>query len=284
MFVLDESVSKEDFDLSNKHKIIKMLDESKVHIFDECHICAASTARSIYNAINAESIYGMSGTPWRDSGDDILITGILGENIIDINASRLIDAGVLVPPIIKFVTVPSVYTTATTYQQMYKEYIVENPVRNALIVENTRKLVEKGYPTLALFKTIRHGEILLELMQEAGIKCALLSGKDNLKYRTEIKRQLEDKEIDVILASTIFDIGLDLTPLSGLVLCGSGKSSIRALQRIGRVIRSHPGKKRAIVIDFYDQARWLKNHSKARYQIYKSEKGFEVLPLKVTNS
>ena len=280
MFALDESINKEDFDLSNKQKIIKMLDDTKIHFFDEAHLASCRSFQELYKNINPEVMIGASATPSRDDGADILLTGVLGDIIIDISASRLIEAGVLVPPTIKFVTVPSTYVTATNYQQMYKEYIVENPVRNSLIVSNTKMLVEKGYPTLVLFKTIRHGEILLELMQEAGIKCALLSGKDSLKYRNEVKSQLENKEIDVIVASTILDIGFDLPAMSGLVLAGSGKSSVRALQRIGRVIRSHPGKKRAIVIDFNDQTRWLKNHSKARYQIYKSEKGFNVLPIK----
>jgi superfamily II DNA or RNA helicase len=283
MFILDDSVEKEDFDISNKYKIVKALEKAKVHIFDECHICGANTAKIICNSIDAESIYGMSATPIREDGADILLTGLLGEIIVDISASSLIEAGVLVPPIIKFINVPSIYTQATNYQQMYKEYIVENSIRNSLIIENTKKLVEKGYPTLVLFKTIRHGEILFELMQEAGIKCALLNGKNSIKYRNQVKEQLENKDIDVIVASTILDIGFDLPAISGLVLAGSGKSSVRARQRIGRVIRSFPGKKRAIVIDFYDQARYVKHHSRARYNIYKSEKGFNVLPLKTNN-
>jgi superfamily II DNA or RNA helicase len=120
-------------------------------------------------------------------------------------------------------------------------------------------------------------------MQAAGIKCEILSGKDTLKRRTEVKEMLDKREIDVLLASTILDIGFDAPILSGLVLCGSGKSSVRCLQRLGRVIRSFPGKKRAIIIDFYDQERYLKAHSKARYNIYKSEKGFNILPLKTGN-
>jgi superfamily II DNA or RNA helicase len=283
IFELDESVDKEDFDISNKHKIIKMLDSTKVTLLDECHIGSCSSMQALYKNIDPESLYGLSGTPHRDDGADLLITGILGEKIVDISADRLINAGVLVPPTIKFINVPAIYTTGSTYPQIYKEYIVESPVRNKLIIENTKKLVEKGYKTLVLFKNIRHGEILLQLMQESGVNCAMLNGKDSLARRTQVKAMLDSGEIDVLLASTILDIGFDAPMISALVLCGSGKSSIRALQRIGRVIRSFPGKKRAIVIDFYDQARYVKHHSRARYNIYKSEKGFNVLPLKVNS-
>ena len=283
MFLLDESVGKEEFDVSNKHKIIKMLDNAKIHLFDEAHLASCRTFQELYKNINPEVLLGASGTPNRDDGADILLTGLLGDIIIDISAERLINAGVLVPPTIKFINVPSIYTTGTTYPQIYKEYVVESPVRNKLIVENTKKLVEKGYKTLVLFKNIRHGEILLDMMQQDGIRCEMLNGRDSLARRTEVKEMLDKGEIDVLLASTILDIGFDAPVLSGLILCGSGKSSIRALQRIGRVIRSFPGKKRSIVIDFYDQIRYLKHHSRARYNIYKSEKGFNVLPLKANS-
>jgi len=71
-----------------------------------------------------------------------------------------------------------------------------------------------------------------------------------------------------------------LPELNALVLCGGGKSSIRALQRIGRVIRAFPGKNFAAVVDFFDQARFLKKHSMIRYDIYSSEPGFKVIKCK----
>ncbi len=281
LFILDESVDKEKFDESNKIKIIKMLDEARVIQLDECHSCSTNSFMQIIKgAHNLESIYGLSGTPYRDDGTDLIATGILGDKIIDINADRLIKAGVLVQPIIKFVSVPACYVKGTTYQQIYKEYVIENEIRNKLIVENTKKIVDKGYPTLVLFKNISHGEILLQMMLDAGIKVEMLNGKDSIERREAVKEMIDRGEINVLLASTILDIGFDAPVLSGLVLCGGGKSSIRALQRIGRVIRSFPGKKRAVIVDFYDQVKYLKHHSKARYQIYKSEKGFEILPFK----
>jgi superfamily II DNA or RNA helicase len=55
-----------------------------------------------------------------------------------------------------------------------------------------------------------------------------------------------------LIASKIFDQGIDIPELDALILAGSGKSSARALQRIGRVIRSYPSKKWANVIEFWD--------------------------------
>lgn len=266
--------------LSHEHyaEVINALDISKIHIFDESHIAATSTISQIYNNINPERIYGFSGTPYRGDNSDILINSILGDKIIDINASQLIDDGFLTKPIIKFVKVPKMKGSFSkkTYQEIYKECIVENKVRNSLIVDSIKDLLDKEYVPLVLFKQIKHGDIIFSLLKEEGINCEKLSGTDSLERREEVKTRLKNKEIDVILASTIFDIGIDLPILSGLVLCGGGKSPIRALQRIGRILRKFPDKQHAAVVDFIDPVKFLKNHTMARKHIYMSEKGFDV--------
>jgi superfamily II DNA or RNA helicase len=261
---------------SNRDKIVNALKESKVSFFDESHVCTTNTISTIYKNINPEHIYGFSGTPFRDDGSDLLINGILGEQIINVSASELIDKGVLAKPLIKFVSVPKM-SCSGQYLSVYKDYIVENEIRNNLIIENTKSLIDKKYTPLVLFKQIKHGEIIYQKLLDAGISCAILHGNDDLERRQEVKDQLVNSEIQAIVASTIFDIGLDLPQLSGLVLCGGGKSTIRCLQRVGRVLRMVPGKKFAAVIDFYDQVKFLKKHAQIRHATYASEPGFKVI-------
>jgi superfamily II DNA or RNA helicase len=272
----DNDNNEKELDESNYAKIASILNNTKVHIFDESHVVATNTISEIYKNIDPEYIYGFSGTPFRDDNSDLLINGILGEQIINVSASELIKLDLLATPLIKFYTVPKM-PVGTTYPAVYKEYIVENEIRNNLIAKLSKELVDKKYTPLLLFRQIKHGEILLEKIKEAGIKCAMLYGNDSLDKRNQVKESLINKEIDLILASTIFDIGLDLPQLNALILASGGKSSIRALQRIGRVIRPMPGKKFAAIVDFYDQVKFLKKHSIARYNIYSSEDGFKII-------
>ena len=280
LYVDEDLDDEEEFNQTQEEKIVKLLEDARVHIFDESHIITCSTIQSIHKKINPEHIYGFSGTPFRDDNTDLLINGLLGEQIVDVGASELIKRDILAQPIIKFVSVPSISMTTAPYQKVYKEYIVENEVRNNMIINQVKELLDKKYTPLVLFKQIKHGQILAEKMEEAGFKFALLHGNDSLDRRNEVKTMLNNKEINVVLASTIFDIGIDLPILNSLVLCGGGKSSIRALQRIGRVIRGYPGKKYAAVVDFYDQVKFLKKHSMARYRIYSYEPGFKVIKSK----
>lgn len=258
-------------------EIRQMLSSSKVHIFDECHLAACKTIQEIADNIHPEHIYGMSASPWRDDNADLLIECVLGKNIVDISASYLIDNGFLVKPIIKFLKVPPpTEPIKKAYQTVYKSYITDNPVRNGLVVLGAEKLVEQGYQTLVLYNNVIHGNLLYQEISKK-FPCILLSGKDSSEVREAAKKRLENHEVNCIIASKIFDIGVDLPSLSGLVIASGGKSSVRALQRIGRVIRKYPGKKQAAIVDFYDQAPFLKDHSIERRKIYSTEKGFEVI-------
>lgn len=265
---------------SNHKKISDCLSKAKVHIFDESHVCSTSTISEIYKNIDPEHIYGFSGTPFREDNSDLQMNAVLGEKIIDISASEMIEKGIIAQPVIKFITIPKMSDVGSQYLSVYKNYIVENEIRNNLIIESTQWLLKKGYTPLVLFKQIKHGDILYKKMLDAGINCLLLSGHDSLEDRDKAKEKITNKEVDVLLASTIFDIGLDVPQLSGLVLCGGGQSLVKCLQRVGRSCRMIPGKKFAAVIDFYDQAKFLKKHSLKRLEVYSSEPGFKIIKSK----
>lgn len=279
VFDKEDEIKEKSLNDLDKIKLINVLKQTKVHQFDECHVITTNTIKEIFNTIDPEYIYGFSGTPYRDDNSDLLVNGILGEQIINVSASELIEKELLAQPLIKFVSVPPTKVSSDEhYQSIYKQYIVENNLRNELIIKNTKELVDKKYKPLVLFRQISHGKTLLEMLRQSDIKCEMLYGNDNLEKRTKVKKMLEDGEIDVILASSVFDIGVDLPMLSGLILCGGGNSTIKTLQRIGRVIRKYPGKKVSAIVDFYDQCKYLKKHSMRRHEIYSSEDGFKVFP------
>ena len=266
----DEDEKEQKIDPSKFRDIKTMLLRSKVIILDECHIAAANTIQGISKELKADHVYGMSASPWRDDGSDLLIEAFLGNKIIDISARELISKGYLVPPNIRFLAPEPYKFKSGAFQKIYSKYIVENEQRNAMIARGAVSMVEQGFLPLVLFHSIKHGDILFESLKDK-IPTAILSGKDSSKVRQKIKDQLEEGKLKCIIASKIFDMGIDLPILSGLVIAGAGKSSVRALQRIGRVIRPYKGKKVAAVLDFADQAPYLINHAIARKEIYQTE-------------
>jgi superfamily II DNA or RNA helicase len=273
----DSDLSDEDIAEKDKESILKAMKYAKVAFFDECHVVGNATCIKINKFIECEHIYGLSGTPYKGDDGDIVIESVFGEPIVNITASFLISQGLLPTPIIKIINVPATILAESSYPSVYKEYIVENHVRNNIILHQTKELVSKGYQVLVLFKTIKHGKILHELFSDAGVKCDILWGKDNIKKRDEVKQRALNHEIDVIVGSTIYDIGVDVPSISALVLASGGKSKVRYYQRIGRALRRYGGKTHVAIIDFYDNAKYLKNHSKQRIALAKLEPKFKLI-------
>jgi superfamily II DNA or RNA helicase len=274
--ILIDDNENEKFDKSNIEKIINYIKTVKIHQVDECHCAASKTIKKIYKAINPEKLLGYSGTPVRDDGADLLITGILGNVIYEVSASELIRRGILAKPYIKFNYVKGNAHFTETYPTVYSNHIVNNNYRNTLIMKETKKLLDLNYSVLVLFKTINHGKILHSLFEQNKIACEFLTGNDSSKKREEVKQKLLTKEANCLLASTIYDIGIDVSILSALVLAGAGKSSIKTLQRIGRVLRDGKNKPYAAVVEFIDDIRYLKGHSLIRKSLYETEPEFEI--------
>ncbi len=259
-----------------KANIRRLVSESELIIIDECQYAASETVQFLHKSSKAaKHRFLFSGTPWRDSGDDILIEAVGGPKIYDMSATRLIKKDYLVAPEIHFVSVPIMPRVGKTYHEVYTNYIVENEDRNKLIVDAAKRLIKAGKRVLILVVRVKHGQILMDMLDDE-INCASLDGSNSASDRLGKIEQMKNGELDLLIASKIFDQGVDIPQLDALILAGSGKSSGRALQRIGRVIRTHPGKKNAIVVDFYDNAKYLKDHSQKRIDIYKSEPGFKI--------
>lgn len=260
----------------DKEAVRKKVKEAQLFIFDECQYAASETLQFLHReSSSAKHRFLFSGTPWRDTGDDILIEAVSGPKIIDINATYLIKKGFLVKPDIYFIDVPVMRNAGKNYHDVYKNYIVENEERNNLIIKSAKKLVQKGRKVLILVIRVSHGELLKNELSN-DFRVEFLDGAKSADSRMATIQAMKDGDVDILIASKIFDQGVDIPELDALILAGSGKSSGRALQRIGRVIRLAEGKERAIVVEFFDNCKYLRDHSEARIKVYESEPGFNI--------
>lgn len=259
----------------NSKKLVKdLIMSSKGMICDEVQHWASETCQIISDySVDAKYRYGMSATPFRDKGDDILIDSCFGKVIADINASFLIDRGYLVPPTIYFVKVDNMRGTAfPTYESAYKGSIVENSLRNSYIANIANGMQSQGKVILILCRHIAHGKMLNDMIEGS----VFLHGEWTSKKRKEHLDKMRNREASITIASTIFDEGIDCRPLDTLILAGSGISQTRALQRVGRTLRPYEGKSDAIVVDFEDNCKYMLKHSRKRKKIYQTEPRFSI--------
>ena len=91
--------------------------------------------------------------------------------------------------------------------------------------------------------------------------------------------RMRERKLMCIIGTTLLDEGIDIPSAGAGIFAGAGKSSTRALQRVGRFIRvdpNDPDKKCAYIEEFYDHCRWLNHHAQARRRIYETEPEFQI--------
>jgi superfamily II DNA or RNA helicase len=246
-----------------------------VVFFDECHHLPADTAYSL--AMEMEGAlwrYGLSATPYRADRQDMLMEAALGPKIFSARASMLIELGYLVPPVIKFLPVPplTVKNGKADYQEIYTSYVIENKKRNRLIADTAREMAASGKSVLILVNQVRHGEHLQEMLP--GVP--LVQGADAAEDRDKVFKDLCAKKQMIVIATTLADEGLDVPSLDCVILASAGRSETRALQRLGRALRLAPEKTGATVIDFMDNAPYLREHAANRLELFRTEPKFTV--------
>jgi len=141
------------------------------------------------------------------------------------------------------------------------------------VVDSIQKLAK---PVLVLVQKIGHGELLEKLALKAGLIVKFLNGKSSSDIRRGAITLLKQNKVDAIIATVIFDEGIDIPEIRTIILAGGGKSPIKNLQRLGRGLRKTDGKNEVEIVDFYDRGtRWLLSHSRERKNLWENQ-GFTV--------
>lgn len=248
---------------------IEYLQSVELVIGDEIHLGTADSWESIFKIIKTPNVFGMSGTPFKNSViDDKKLLAIIGPEIFKVPTSWLIKQGYLTPPIIKIVPIKH-KSEKGSYAEEYKRCVVENQERHMLIKEIVE--IDKTKQTLILVNQIDHGKALLEYLEPFGAK--LIHSKKKDEYIETTVDEFATKKLNLLIATPLLDVGVDIPVLDKLILCGgSGKAITAILQRIGRSLRIYDGKVVSEVYDVVDMDdSYLYDHFKERLDIYTSE-------------
>ncbi len=268
------------FSEQQKKNICDLIKSAKVIIVDECHHVSAETIQTILNnSFSAYYRYGLSASPWRDDGLDILIEACFGRRTCDITASYLIQKGFLLRPNITYNHFRQQLGATANYQAHYTKYIVENEKRNKFIAERARFHLDLNRPTIILVKWTKHATILKNLIEGSEVLTSSGEDKKSATKREKILNRMRSRELMCIIGTSLLDEGVDVPSITSEILAGGGKSSTRQLQRVGRPLRidtNDPTKTEAYIEDFFDHTRYLDHHSNLRKKILETEPEFKI--------
>lgn len=244
---------------------------------DECHTTGSDTHYQVADAVPAFYRYGLSGTPLaRTDGADLRLIAQVGEVGFSITNKELIERGISVRPHIEMIKITEPQLPSkTNWATVNKIGIVENAHLNVKVSQKVREFADQGLRVMVMVDKLKHGDILSKLLKNAGISHKFLSGKETGETREDALQKFTEGELECLIATTIFDQGVDTPAIDVLIFAGGGKAKIRSLQRIGRGLRSGEGKEKLVVVDFaHFSHKYLTKHSLQRLATYKAEDCF----------
>jgi len=222
----------------------------------------------------------LTATPMmRDGESNMRLVGMFGPIRLDVSEEMLIDRGILAQPVFKFVETeaPPTLKRSSAWQKAEELGIVKNVSRNKLIAAEAIRAVRWGLPVMILVKRRAHGEVLKSMISRIlSSRVDYIFGDSNKVKRDKALADLKSGALQVLIGSTILDVGVDVPAVGMLILAGGGKAEVAHRQRIGRGLRAKQfGPNICFVLDFIDRAnRHLLGHSKQRRAIVEQTQGF----------
>ena len=224
-------------------------------IVDECHHAAANTYQKIFTYFHPKFILGLTATPERSDGEDMLE---LFQNVAHkMDLKTAVERGVLVP--IRCIRVKTnidltdVRINGIKYNSQDLESKLFIPERNQLIVDTYLKYVN-GKKTVIFCASVDHAAEIAKLLRDNGVNAEAVSGRDRVEIREKVLKDYETGSTDVLCACDLLNEGWDSPHTTVLFMARPTMSKTIYMQQLGRGTRRCPGKDDLLVIDFVDNA------------------------------
>ena len=260
-----------------------------VLIVDECHHLPATTWREQASRCGG-AIWGFSATPFgADPERNQVIRHLFQNNILTIDrsevSSRLVPAKVVMlsdtdpelqEPIDREIERTMKWRekywkgelwkllAIVTWQTCIKRGIINNDNRNRAVLNLASK--HKDDHVLVLVNEVDHGKKLADSIAGA----VLCHSKMGSKSRRETIERFKSGGIRCLVTTSMLEEGFDAPRANVIIMVSGGKSSRKAEQATGRVLRSFAHKTHGTIYDFYDlQHTTMAKHSANRVNTYR---------------
>ncbi len=228
-------------------------------IIDEVHHIAANSYRPILDKFNPKILLGLTATPERMDGENILndFCNVIASEI------RLPDAlnRKLLCPFQYFgisdnIDLQNIKWQNGKYSSRELTDAFNSDIRvSDIILKCENYLTDINDVTaLGFCVTQEHAKYMSERFNEAGLKADyLISGRNEV--RDSIKSRLIKKEINYLFVVDIFNEGVDIPQIDTLLFLRPTESLTVFLQQLGRGLRFSDNKDCLTVLDFVGNAR-----------------------------
>ena len=228
-------------------------------IIDECHHQIANSYRSVINYFKPQILLGLTATPERMDGGDIL-EDFNNKIAAEIRLPEAMNRKLLCPlqyfGITDSIDLSSVNWVRGRYvASELTDIYTESDRRVREIIDALDKYTKdlNDVRTLGYCVSMEHAKYMAEKFSLAGLKANYLTS-NNSKERVQIRQKLEKKEINYLFVVDIFNEGIDIPEIDTLLFLRPTESLTVFLQQLGRGLRLYEEKDCLTVLDFVGNA------------------------------
>lgn len=264
----------------------QFLEDVDYLIYDEVHLFAntneirksgsESKAVQMLKKHHFKHKWGFTGSVPPDKRSKYKIYGYFGPVVYEKPAIELAKEGYLTGADVHMVKLNhvnayDVYVDVEDNQGKYVaevEYIIGSSLRNNIIRQIAEELDNN---VLILVERLAHGEKLLEMLSSSnsGKQVFFIQGATGVDERKQIINIIENNTNVICIAmSKIFSTGISINNLHYLLFCNLGRNWTKVVQSVGRSLRLHESKKRAVIFDIYDNLIFSEFQGNERKMIY----------------
>ncbi len=217
-------------------------------IVDEFHHAAASSYRKLINYLEPKFLLGLTATPERTDGGDLL--SLCGDNLVyRCDVAEGIRQGLLSP--FAYFGVPDDvdYENIPWRSNRFDETELTNALATEKRAGNALEQLQRhgGRRALAFCASQRHADFMARFFNGAGLRAAAVHAGADSAPRARSLERLEAGDLDVVCAVDMFNEGVDLPRVDTVLMLRPTESRIVWLQQFGRGLRYVPDKQLKVI-------------------------------------
>ena len=237
-------------------------------VVDEFHHGSAKSYQALLNHITPKSLLGLTATPERADGQNILI--YFNDHVTaEIRLPDAINRKLLCPFHYYGISDETDFSNIRWSRGGYDKEQISNILSNN--DSRVKLIIQKASETVLNINDVRglgfcvskaHAEFMSGKFNKHGIKSEFLTADTDTNIRQAIRQKLVNKEINFIFVVDLYNEGVDIPEVDTVLFLRPTESLTVFLQQLGRGLRLNDDKDHLMVIDFVGQA-----HKNFRYDL-----------------
>ena len=244
---------------ASRPKALELLknEDYQLLIIDEAHHAAAKTYRKLIEELGFHAddpkklLVGFTATPRR--GDNVRLDDLFQEIVYSYTIRKLVNRGYLIKPhgihVKLGIDLSKVQKQMGDFQKGSLKEIMSTKNSRSIVVDTLKKYA-KNRRSIVFAVDIAHSESLKNDIVAAGFSCAAVHSRVPADDRKDILKDFAAGRLQFVTNPMILTEGFDCPVADCMINAAPTMNRSLYIQKAGRVLRLHPDKKDALLIDF----------------------------------